>query len=294
MKAARLRNGLIAATAAVVVAGAVAFALTGTAQAQTGGEPDGDRHPSVGLILFYEPGGRFRCSATLISPTVVLTAAHCTAGTVGKTLVTFDSVIWDDDTPPPGGTAQLFPAAADPTAGYTGMETGGSVTRVFGTAFAHPEYSDFTDLDNWNDAGLVILDEPYPGVTPSPLAPLNSIPGQPALNGTNFDLVGYGTEVRKPETGPQKPQPMTYPLIRRFTTSPGQKLTPQILQLNGNPNDNRGGGGTCFGDSGGPVFLDGYVVAVTSYGYTLNCRYLGGYQRVDIPVFQDWLATFDA
>ena len=30
---------------------------------------------------------------------------------------------------------------------------------------------------------------------------------------------------------------MSYPLIRRYTTSPGQKLTPQILQLNGNPND---------------------------------------------------------
>ena len=84
---------------------------------------------------------------------------------------------------------------------------------------------------------------------------------------------------------------MTYPLLRRTTTSPGQKLTPQILQLNGNPQDTRDGGGTCFGDSGGPVFLNGYLVAVTSYGYTENCRYLGGYQRVDIPVVQSWLST---
>ena len=84
---------------------------------------------------------------------------------------------------------------------------------------------------------------------------------------------------------------MSYPLIHRTTTGPGQKLTSQILQLNGNPNDVRGGGGTCFGDSGGPVFLSGYVVAVTSYGYTANCRYLGGYQRVDISVVQEWLAT---
>ena len=60
----------------------------------------------------------------------------------------------------------------------------------------------------------------------------------------------------------------------------------------GNPTDTRGGGGTCFGDSGGPVFLNGYLVAVTSYGYTDNCRYLGGYQRVDIPVVQDWLDTY--
>lgn len=51
----------------------------------------------------------------------------------------------------------------------------------------------------------------------------------------------------------------------------------------------RGGGGTCFGDSGGPSFLNGYLVTVTSYGYTSNCRYLGGYQRVEISVVQSWL-----
>jgi hypothetical protein len=31
---------------------------------------------------------------------------------------------------------------------------------------------------------------------------------------------------------------------------------------------------------------------VTSYGHTENCRYLGGYQRVDIPVVQNWLDDF--
>jgi hypothetical protein len=47
-----------------------------------------------------------------------------------------------------------------------------------------------------------------------------------------------------------------------------------------------------LGDSGGPVFQGGYVVADTSYVYTDNCRYLGGFQRVDIPVVQKWLASF--
>jgi hypothetical protein len=98
--------------------------------------------------------------------------------------------------------------------------------------------------------------------------------------------------VRKPDNGPQKPQPMTYPLLRRYVDMPGQKLSPQILQTNGNPNDTHGTGGTCFGDSGGPVYLNGDIVAVTSYGYTDNCRYLGGYQRLDIPVVANWLATF--
>ncbi len=256
------------------------------AAAITGGDPDGNRHPHVGLILFYDPDGRFRCSATLVSPTVLLTAAHCTAGTLGKTLVTFDSVIAEE---PPSG----FPEAADPTVGFTEAELT-AAGYLSGTAYAHPDYSDFTDLDSWNDVGVVVLDEPVTGITPAEIAPQDYLDqfAQPRLNQTLFTAVGYGTEVRKPDDGPQKPQPMSYPLIRRYAVMPGQKLTPQILQTNGNINDNRGTGGTCFGDSGGPVLLGDVVVAVTSYGYTSNCRYLGGYQRVDIAGVQDWLATF--
>lgn len=271
--------------AAAAILAVTLLATAVPAGAITGGEPDGNRHPNVGLILFYQPDGRFRCSATLISPTVLITAAHCTAGTLGRTLVTFDSVIAQQPPSP-------FPVAANPGAGYTQAEIEAAGYRS-GTAIAHPQYSNFTDLRNWNDVGVVVLDRPVSGLAPATLAPLGYLDGfaQPALNQTIFDLVGYGTEVRKPDSGPQKPQPMSYPLLRRYTTGPGQKLTPQILQLNGNPADTRGGGGTCFGDSGGPVFLNGYLVAVTSYGYTDNCRYLGGYQRVDIPVVVNWLAT---
>ena len=277
-----LRRTLLAALVSVL---AVLGLGAAPALAITGGQVDGNRHPNVGLIVFYQADGRFRCSATLVSPTVLLTAAHCTDGVLGKTLVTFNTTIAEQ---PPSG----FPTA-DPSVGYTGTE---QVPEgyYFGTAYTHPEYSDFTDLANWNDVGVIVLDEPVQGITPATIAPQNYLDqfAEPRLNQTIFTVVGYGTEVRKPESGPQKPQPMSYPLIRRFTTSPGQKLTPQILQLNGNPNDDRGGGGTCFGDSGGPVFLNGYLVAVTSYGYTANCRYLGGYQRVDIGVVQDWLARY--
>jgi hypothetical protein len=271
--------------AAIVLAGSTVLATAQPAAAITGGQPDGDGHPNVGLILFYDPDGRFRCSATLVSPTILVTAAHCTTGTLGKTLVTFDSVIAEQPPSP-------FPVAADPSAGYTEGELA-AAGYLSGTALTHPAYSNFTDLDNWNDFGVIVLDQPVTGVTPATLAPANYLDryAQPALNRTIFDLVGYGTEVRQPQDGPQKPQPMSYPLIRRYTTAPGQKLTPQILQLNGNDSDTRGGGGTCFGDSGGPVFLNGYLVAVTSYGYTSNCRYIDGYQRADIPVVQDWLAT---
>jgi hypothetical protein len=271
-------------TAAVLAASMLAvLGLASPAMAITGGEPDGNQHPNVGLILFYESDGRYRCSATLITPTVLITAAHCTAGTIGKTLVTFDSVIAEQPPTP-------FPAAANPAAGYTSAEITGA-GYISGTAYAHPQYSDFTDLRNWNDVGVIVLDSPVTGIATATLAPVGYLNayGQPVLNKTLFEPVGYGTEVRKPDSGPQKPQPMSYPLIRRHTTAPGQKLTDQILQLNGNINDTKGGGGTCFGDSGGPIFLNGYLVAVTSYGYTDNCRYLGGYQRVEIPVVRDWV-----
>lgn len=255
------------------------------ARASTGGTEDRTNiYANVGLLVFYTEEGRFRCSGTLVSSTVVLTAAHCTEGTLGKTLVTFEPVIAEAPPFP-------LPVAADPSAGYTGAEEG---PYYFGTAYTHPEYSGFTDLDNWNDVGVVVLDEAVIGITPAAIAGLETLDAyaQPRLNKTLFLAVGYGTEVRKPESGPQKPQPMSYPLVRRYVQMPGQKLTDQILQTNGNEKDPRGTGGTCFGDSGGPVFLDGEIVAVTSYGYTANCRYLGGYQRVDIAVVQDWLDQF--
>jgi hypothetical protein len=276
----RSRSTLAAATLTLGLAvGGAAL----PAAAITGGEPDGNGHPNVGLILYYTDEGRFRCSATLVSPTVLLTAAHCTDGVVGSTLVTFDSVIAEE---PPSG----FPVAADPTEGYTDEELA-EAGFLSGTSYTHPEYSDFTDLDNWNDVGVVVLDEPVTGIEPAEIAPVGTLDtiAKSDLPKTIFTAVGYGTEVRKPDEGPQKPTPMTYPLIRRVADMPGQKLTPQILQANGNINDVRGTGGTCFGDSGGPAIKHGYVVAVTSYGYTSNCRYLGGYQRVDIPIERSWI-----
>jgi hypothetical protein len=275
-------TGLLALITVGVLAPSTAGAVTG------GTEDTANRYSNVGLLLFYDDGGRFRCSGTLVSPTVVLTAGHCTFGTDGKTIVTFDP---DVARTPDEGRANI-PVAGDPSAGY-GEDDVLPAGWYSGTAQTHPDYSDFTDMDNWNDVGVIVLDQAVTGITPARVAPSNYLDqfAQPRLNSTLFTVVGYGTEVRKPEAGPQKPTPMSYPIVRRYTDVVGQKLTPQILQVNGNEHDNRGGGGSCFGDSGGPTFKDGYVVTVTSYGYTANCRYLDGLQRVDIPGVQSWLAT---
>jgi len=274
---------------AAAVLGLATAMVGGTALAAsaiTGGQPDGEGHPNVGLIAFYDPDGRFRCSATLVSPTVLVTAAHCTSGTLGKTAVTFDSVVAEEPPSP-------LPTAANPAAGYTSAELA-AAGYLSGTAHTHPQYSDFTDLKNWNDVGVIVLDAPVTDRAPATIAPTNYLDKftPNVLNKTLFTAVGYGTEVRQADSGSRKPTPQSYPIIRRVTDEKGQKLTPQILQVNGNENDPFGGGGTCFGDSGGPSFNGGYQVTVTSYGYTSNCRYLGGLQRIDIPVVQDWLAGF--
>src|SRR5512146_2737622 len=48
--------------------------------AVTWGQPDGKKHPHVGTLLFLASDGYlYSCSGTLLSPTVIVTAAHCTS-----------------------------------------------------------------------------------------------------------------------------------------------------------------------------------------------------------------------
>jgi hypothetical protein len=283
-----LRNRLLVALTAVLtgLVTVLGITLVSPANASTGGTLDGAQHPNVGMIAFYEPDGRFRCSATLVSPTVLITAAHCTDGDLGKVAVTFKSVVAEAPPSP-------LPAAANPAAGYTAAELA-AAGFLSGTAYTHPQYSDFTDMANWNDVGVVVLDQPVTDIAPAPIAGVGTLDAIPTskLRKTLFTAVGYGTEVRQADVGSQKPTPMSYPIVRRYVDMPGQKLTPQILQTNGNENDPFGTGGTCFGDSGGPLFLKGKIVGVTSYGYTQNCRYIDGYQRVDIAAARNWRAGF--
>jgi len=59
---------------------ALLLGTIGTALAVTNGEPDNGAHPFVGLMVADDAEGNplWRCSGTLISPTVFLTAGHCT------------------------------------------------------------------------------------------------------------------------------------------------------------------------------------------------------------------------
>jgi hypothetical protein len=272
----------------VLVVVATLAASIGPAGAITGGELDGNQHPNVAMIVFYQPDGRFRCSATLVSPTVLVTAAHCTDGVRGKTIVTFETVV-----PEP------IPRAADDAG--DGLSTIGYAAPVpgwlTGTLHTHPLWDGEVQLNDLHDVGVVVLDAPYLGATPAALPPLGYLEtlsqGNGGLNSQLFTLVGYGVFFDKPETGPQKPVAVR-DLTRRFTTAVGQNASSQVLKLAENENDSRGGGGSCFGDSGGPVFHGGYLVADTSFGASQFCRSFGGYYRLDIADARAFLDDFVA
>ena len=65
---------------AVVAALTVSAAVVSSASAITHGRPDGNAHPYVGLMVALDKDGvpLWRCSGSLLSATVFLTAGHCT------------------------------------------------------------------------------------------------------------------------------------------------------------------------------------------------------------------------
>lgn len=233
----------------------------------TFGEPDGNRHPNVGLMLADVRGDgtlSLGCSGTLISSTVYLTAAHCTAFLsrlgIGRSWVTFDSE-YDPQ------TSELIPIAG---------------------VFTHPDFDPHT---LFNDVGVVILADPVSGVTPGMLPTENLLDRMKAsgtLKDQTFVNVGYGA------TADFKGNPaiLTRDGVRRLSTSPYGSLTPTLLHLLGN-HDATGEGGACLGDSGGPHFLgdSNLIVSVTSWGDSI-CRSLNMTQRVDTPSVRAFLASY--
>lgn len=274
---------LLALGAALASALAIGIVPAG---AITGGQLDGNRHPNVAMIVFYQPDGRFRCSATLVSSTVLVTAAHCTDGVRGKVIATFDTVA-----PTPTPRAADDPGTGMSATGYTAPVSG----WLTGTPHAHPLWDGELQLNDLHDVGVVVLDAPYTGATPASLAPRNYLEGLRKGNGglgkETFEVVGYGVFFDKPAEGPQKPVAVV-DRTRRFTTAVGQNISSQVLKLAENEHDSRGGGGSCFGDSGGPAFHAGLLVADTSYGASQFCRSFGGFYRLDTDDARSFLDDY--
>lgn len=262
--------------ALVLVVGVVVTAQP--AAAIVGGQRD-EVHTNVGLVRFTTETGRFRCSGTLISPTVVLTAGHCT-GDTGDSPATDVYVSFNTD------------LALDPLApGITPAESAARAANyITGTAHPDPGWTGGLSISKQHDQGVVVLDAPaaskWPGITPAPLLPVGTLDtNQGTLKNQTFTLVGYGVDI-----GAKKAQVVVRE--RRFTTSVLKNVQDQVVTFQINDRDSKAGGGSCFGDSGGGAFLGQYLVGDASFVNSLSCNATGGYQRVDTAYTRAFLEQF--
>ncbi len=260
----------------------LALAVAVPATAITDGAPDGNGHPYVGIMVAQRADGSplWRCSGTLLSSTVFLTAGHCTEAPAAHV------ELWFAAGPIPLGDG--YPATGpNRCAGITGYPCTG---EVGGDPYQHPQYD--PNAFYLFDLGVVLLDTPVVMATYGALPTLNQLDSLKVRRSTTFTSVGYGLQQSFPDAAGWKDvaireRMVAYPhLIQINTGFTGDGS----LLLSNNANT----GGTCFGDSGGPNFLDdtNVVAGVTSFGLNGTCGGTGGVYRVDRADDLDWLSTF--
>jgi hypothetical protein len=258
------------------VAVVTALLLPGPAGAITFGQLDGNRHPYVGaLIADWDPdvaGEDLLCSGTLISPTVFLTASHCTAF-LPEVGVDPDEVSVTFDPEPVSPDGAVLP----------------TTTLLPGTYHTHPEFgfSGPGGVSDPHDIAVVVLDAPYTGAAPARLPTLNFL-NTIDLKDQRFTAVGYGTFREDKRQGPHA---LGFDGKRRFVTQGFLSLTNSWLNLSMNPST--GSGGTCFGDSGGPHLLGdtNLVVSITVTGDRF-CRATDKTYRTDTASARAFLGQF--
>lgn len=234
-----------------------------------GEETGANLFSNVGALLYdFAPRGvtgvDALCTGSLISETVFLTAAHCVeflpAGS--QVYVSFDDNLYPAPKPLIAATAYYY----DPEYGH-----------------------DQADL---HDLAVVILPKgSTKGVKTLALPPagyLDQLAAKGQLSKTLFVNVGYGVDAS--ETGVPS---FTYDGLRKWSKSEFMGLQPAWLGLLMNESAT-GEGGDCYGDSGGPKFIDGnfnMIVATVTTG-DMNCRATTWDYRLDTSSARNFLKQF--
>lgn len=248
------------------LAAVLVVALALPAQAITYGTPTGTSYGNVGGLVGISPlnGELFvYCSGTLISETVFLTAAHCGDSSIayidGQVCVTFDPVFVE-------GKSKLY------CGGFT----------------ASPLYTQ--SQNDPNDIAVIVFENPIKGIQPATLTSegyLDQLQAAGQLTqGTQFVSVGYGDTAFTNGPGGHT---NTHPWTRMYAVGTFNALGPGYVRLSQNPAT--GDAGTCNGDSGGPVFLNGVLVAITTTGDTF-CKATNVDQRLDTADAQAFLSQY--
>ena len=238
--------------------------LVSRASAITYGVPDGGDHPNVGAFIVEDGTGsrEIWCTGTLISPTVFLTASHCTIDPerLGwRVFVTFDTK-------------------------YT------SKSKLYeGTPHTNPGYNQ-AQSDS-GDIAVVTFATPIRGITPASLPSAGLFDRMP-LNGQKFTAVGYGIHEVNVGGGPPT---AAFTSDRWRSVSEFNALNPYWLRLS--QNDATGDSGTCYGDSGGPNFLgagadETPIIAALTVTGDYYCNATNVTYRLDTPSARAFLGQF--
>jgi hypothetical protein len=238
------------------------------------GTPTGTSYGSVGALLFdYNGDGVINgddewCTGSLISPTVFLTAAHCVISSYT----------------PPGSQ---FYVSFSPDLYAKNAKFIKATSYAYDPGYGHDEA-------NLHDEAVIFLPaKATSGLTPYRLpkaGELDDLAAKGALASAIFVNVGYGTSASR--TGVPS---FGYDGKRNWSESEFMALQPNWLGLLMNTSAT-GLGGDCYGDSGGPKFLEanpGVVYATVTTGDYV-CRATTWDFRTDTPTARAFLGQFVA
>lgn len=249
------------------------------AQAITYGFVDSNNtYSNVGAFIVKSPttGQIFPiCSGTMITANVFLTASHCT-------------IYFQQELALRGFTAYV---SLDGSIPFGDLTSGKTKLLAVSQVVTNPNYNQ--SQSDSGDIGALILQSNVHGVTPAVLPTCGLFDQLVAQNGLKtavFTNVGYGVQNRVVGGGVPFFQDMN-PIPRMYSFSSFNSLNGGYIRLSQNPST--GNGGTCFGDSGGPNFmnLNGQLIigAITITGDSV-CRSTNVDYRLDTTSAQGFLA----